>query len=237
METGLNGNSSGAGNINPAPGGFPAAPNLDAMAERAYLNGSFVLPGQPDPADAYAVPTAAQPYAMPAQPVYPPAAQMPRQTPARMAPPDPPAAPQALDCYGKSSEIYLNQLTEFINDEYGDYLFYTAMANKAPTQNARRIFRSMARTELSHSKNFGAAYFLISGKRYTPARAQAGSVQIPAYDQALRQRFMAETRDAAKYMAFANSTNDRCLKKLAMDTSADERQHAQHILELIQTMG
>lgn len=243
MGTGLNGNFTGAGNTNAGSdtAGFSGTPNLptmtdlDAMAEHAYANGSFVLPGQPDP-NAFSVPASAQQlYRAPAQPAYPQIMPA-QQAPGRSLPPDPAPTAQATECYGKSSEIYLNRLMEFINDEYKDYLFYTAMAVKAPTQTARRIFRNMAKTELSHSKKFAAAYFLISGKRYMPTRAQVGPVQVPAYDQALRQRFMAETRDAAKYAAFANSTTDRCLKKLAAEASADERQHAQHILELIQTM-
>lgn len=158
--------------------------------------------------------------------------------------PAPPASTQQnrqagtdVHCYGKSSEKYLQQLLEFINDEYRDYLYYNVLARKAPSGNARRVFRNIARDELAHARKFAAAYFLISGKRYMPTQATVEPVNVPStYNQALRDRYLAEISDARKYRDFANAVDDSCLKALALRISEDEQQHAQLILEIIQTM-
>ena len=99
------------------------------------------------------------------------------------------------------------------------------------------MFREIAEDELRHSKRYAAAYFLITGKRYFPTRTSIEPVVLPAsYLQALRDRYLAESRDAVKYRLFAQQSGDRCLKKIALDTSEDEKKHAQAIMELIQGM-
>jgi len=141
------------------------------------------------------------------------------------------------DCFGTASQIYAQQLMEYINDEYRDYLYYTILSKRSISANARRIFRNIAADELKHSRRFASAYFLITGKRYLPTRSTVNPIIVPAsYNQALRDRYIAESKDAVKYRQFASSTTDRCLKRMAMDTSNDERSHAHEILALIQGM-
>lgn len=141
------------------------------------------------------------------------------------------------NCFGRDSQAYGNQLLEYINDEYHDYLYYTALTRRAPTAGGRRLFRNIANDEMKHARRWAAAYFLITGKRYFPTRADVPPVTVPAnFNTALRDRYMAESRDAIKYRQFASQTSDLCLKRMAIDTSDDERQHAQDILRLIQNM-
>lgn len=139
------------------------------------------------------------------------------------------------DCFGVNSRRYADRLMEFINDEYSDSIYYSILARRAPNNRARRLFRSFSDDELRHAKRFAAAYFLITGKRYFPTRSSIEPVKVPpVYEQALRQRYLSESRDAVKYQMFARQTNDRCLKRIAVSTSIDEKNHAQSILELIQ---
>lgn len=138
------------------------------------------------------------------------------------------------NCFGRDARIYAEKLMEYINDEYRDYITYLALARKAPSARARTILRSIARDEMRHARRWAAAYFLITGKTYFPQRGSMEAPPIASYSQALRERYLAESQDAVKYRQFARETTDRCLRRIAMETSDDERQHAQHILELIQ---
>jgi rubrerythrin len=126
---------------------------------------------------------------------------------------------------------------EFINDEFSDHLYYMILSRKSPTPNSKMLFKNIAADELRHAKRYAAAYFLITGKRYFPTSDSIEPVVVPpSYIQALRQRYLAESRDAVKYRMFAQQANDRCLKKIALATSEDEKQHARSIMELIQSM-
>lgn len=141
------------------------------------------------------------------------------------------------DCFGKSAKQYADQLMEFIHDEYSDFLYYLQLSKKSSTASSKRLFKEISGDELRHAKRYAAAYFLITGKRYFPTRTSIEPVVVPAsYLQALRDRYLAESRDAVKYRMFAQQVSDRCLKKIALDTSDDEKRHAQAIMELIQGM-
>jgi rubrerythrin len=140
-------------------------------------------------------------------------------------------------CFGSGSKQYADSLMEFINDEYSDHIYYQILSRRSPTANSRRIFKQMSDDELRHSKRFSAVYFLITGKRYFPTRSTLEPVIVPpVYIDALRQRYIAESRDAVKYRMFAQQVNDRCLQRIAMSTSDDEKRHAQEIMELIQSL-
>jgi rubrerythrin len=143
----------------------------------------------------------------------------------------------SVDCFGSNSTQYADRLMEFINDEYSDHLYYQTLSRRSTTSGARKLFKSISADELSHSKRFAAAYFLITGKRYFPTRTSIEPVVVPpSYIQALRDRYLAESRDAVKYHVFAQQTSDRCLNRITEATSNDEKRHAQDILELIQRM-
>lgn len=140
-------------------------------------------------------------------------------------------------CFDKDSQTYAKQLMEYINDEFHDHIYYVTLARRAPTQTARRIFHEMAEDELRHARQWAAAYFLITGKRYFPTRNTIGPVNVPSnYSDALRERYMEEGRSALEYRRFASSVSDRCLRRMALETSDDERRHAQEIMRLIQHM-
>ena len=138
------------------------------------------------------------------------------------------------NCFSRESQAYAGRLMEYINDEYRDHLTYTTLTRRAPTSAARNIFRNLAADELRHARQFASAYFLITGKRYFPDRRTVTAPPMPPYSQALRERYIAESRDAVKYRQFARETADRCLRRMAIDTSNDELHHAQQILSLIQ---
>lgn len=141
------------------------------------------------------------------------------------------------NCFGSESVKYADQLVTYINSEYHDYLYYTALARRAPNARGRALFKSIAADEMKHARKWASAYFLITGKRYFPTRRTMGSISVnPDFNTALRERYMEESKDALKYRMFAQTSTDRCLTRMALEASDDERQHAQDILALIQSM-
>lgn len=140
-------------------------------------------------------------------------------------------------CFDKDSQTYAKQLLEYINDEFHDHIYYMILSKRAPTQTARRVFRDMAEDELRHARQWAAAYFLITGKRYFPTRNSIGPVNVPSnYLSALRERYIEEGKSALEYRRFASAVSDKCLRRMALETSDDERRHAQEIMRLIQHM-
>lgn len=140
-------------------------------------------------------------------------------------------------CFDKDSQTYAKQLLEYINDEFHDHIYYMILSKRAPTQTARRMFRDMAEDELRHARQWAAAYFLITGKRYFPTRNSIGPVNVPSnYLAALRERYIEEGKSALEYRRFASAVSDKCLRRMALETSDDERRHAQEIMRLIQHM-
>lgn len=141
------------------------------------------------------------------------------------------------DCFGSNSKQYADKLMEFINDEYRDSMYYNILSRRSQSASTRRLFREIANDELKHARRFAAAYFLITGKRYFPTRQTVEPVNVPqSFLQALRERYLAESRDVVKYRMFAQQTADRCLRRIALETADDERDHAEDIMELIQQM-
>lgn len=141
------------------------------------------------------------------------------------------------ECYGSKSMQYADCLLEFIYDEFTDCQSYSALACRAPNSCARRIFRCLAESEMRHSNRFVTAYFLITGRRYCPARNDFDlSVSTQSYCQTLRQLYFEESCDAAKYQTFASKVTDPCLKELALELADDEKHHAEQIMMLIQKL-
>ncbi len=131
---------------------------------------------------------------------------------------------------------YADTLKEFIMAELLDSRYYTILSQKAPNKETTRIFKNMANDEYKHAKRFAAAYFLITGKTYFPSYNELPPVIVPSYKEALRDRYMAQSKDAIKYPLFAAQTTDPCLKHMAIKTGNDEEKHAEIIYELIENL-
>lgn len=139
------------------------------------------------------------------------------------------------ECFGSSSLQYADCLLGFIYDEHVDCQSYCALAYRAPNSCARRVFRCLAECEKRHSNRFVTAYFLITGKRFCPARNDFDVTvsTSQSYCEMLRQLYFEESCDAAKYQAFASKVTDPCLRDLALEIAEDEKRHAQQIMSLI----
>lgn len=140
-------------------------------------------------------------------------------------------------CYGEASMKYAQCILEFIYEEYRDHLLYMKICERCRCMENRRIFRSIADDELRHSNLFVSAYFLITGKRFCPAKtcnAQSSSDKTLA--ELLRELYFKEICGAQQYANYAKSVDDECLRQLLMEISEDEKEHAAIIMDMIRRL-
>jgi rubrerythrin len=140
----------------------------------------------------------------------------------------------AQSCFGPESRPLAKKLLGYINDEYRDHLYYSSLARRAPDERAKRTLRRMASDELRHARQWSAAYYLITGEKYFPARPRAGEIAVPgSFSGALRERYSDEINSSREYSRFSQSSHDRCLSALAEETAADELRHARKLMGLL----
>ena len=98
-------------------------------------------------------------------------------------------------------------------------------------ERAQAMLREMARQEACHAKQFGAVYFLKTGKKACPGRPDAPCVTC--INETLRQRYSEEHAAHEAYEALAeNAGTHRCM---LLKIAEEECGHAQMILCILQT--
>lgn len=138
------------------------------------------------------------------------------------------------ECYGEKSKKYADCILEFIYEEYSDYRYYSALARTCTHPNARCIFKTLAEDELRHSNMFVSAYFLITGRRFCPARNCSCSCENDdSFAETLRMRYFEELCGSQKYAEFAKTVDDKCLKEILLEASEDEKEHSKRIRDII----
>lgn len=118
-------------------------------------------------------------------------------------------------------------LREYIEDELRDSLYYEELSQLAPTKRARDLLLEFSSDERMHAENFMRAYRIVTGRGYTPPRIEPP--EIPRYDEALKQRIIAETNDYKKYGEWYLRIPDPYLRMLFFETRTDEARHAMRI--------
>ena len=89
-------------------------------------------------------------------------------------------------CMGTAALESLEVLQGFIREELADRRTYLFLARRAPTAEARQVFRAIASDEGRHARRLLAAVYLITGERYCPAicypplRCGSGITRRPA---------------------------------------------------------
>lgn len=110
-----------------------------------------------------------------------------------------------------------------------DYLF---LARRAPTAEARQMFRAIASDEGRHARRLLAAVYLITGERYCPAICYP-PLRCDGYCAALRERYHEEVCGGFNYRRASQETLDPCLQQLLLAFSQDEYRHANAMLCLL----
>lgn len=135
--------------------------------------------------------------------------------------------PQGGACDPASDYALAPDLEEYVHDEMRDSRYYALLAEKAPTQRARDLLMEYSRDEMTHAHNFMSALYLLTGQTYYPPAV--ADPTVPEYEEALRERLLAETADYKKYGEKYLVACHSCLRNLFFMTRTVEAQHAMRI--------
>lgn len=135
-------------------------------------------------------------------------------------------------CMGTAALESLEVLQGFIRDELADRRTYLFLARRAPTAEARQVFRAIASDEARHARRLLATVYLITGERYCPAICYP-PLRCDGYCAALRERYHEEVCGGFNYRRASQETLDPCLQQLLLAFSQDEYRHANAMLCLL----
>ena len=135
-------------------------------------------------------------------------------------------------CMGTAALESLEVLQGFIREELADRRTYLFLARRAPTAEARQVFRAIASDEGRHARRLLAAVYLITGERYCPAICYP-PLRCDGYCAALRERYHEEVCGGFNYRRASRETLDPCLQQLLLAFSQDEYRHANAMLCLL----
>ena len=135
-------------------------------------------------------------------------------------------------CMGTAALESLEVLQGFIREELADRRTYLFLARRAPTAEARQVFRAIASDEGRHARRLLVAVYLITGERYCPAICYP-PLRCDGYCAALRERYHEEVCGGFNYHRASQETLDPCLQQLLLAFSQDEYRHANAMLCLL----
>ena len=135
-------------------------------------------------------------------------------------------------CMGTAALESLEVLQGFIREELADRRTYLFLARRAPTAEARQVFRAIASDEGRHARRLLAAVYLITGERYCPAICYP-PLRCDGYCAARRRRYHEEVCGGFNYHRASQETLDPCLQQLLLAFSQDEYRHANAMLGLL----
>ena len=135
-------------------------------------------------------------------------------------------------CMGTAALESLEVLQGFIREELADRRTYLFLARRAPTAEARQMFRAIASDEGRHARRLLTAVYLITGERYCPAICYP-PLRCDGYCAALRERYHEEVCGGFNYRRASQETLDPCLQQLLLAFSQDEYRHANAMLCLL----
>ena len=135
-------------------------------------------------------------------------------------------------CMGTAALESLEVLQGFIREELAARRTYLFLARRAPTAEARQVFRAIASDEGRHARRLLAAVYLITGERYCPAICYP-PLRCDGYCAALRERYHEEVCGGFNYRRASQETLDPCLQQLLLAFSQDEYRHANAMLCLL----
>ena len=135
-------------------------------------------------------------------------------------------------CMGTAALESLEVLQGFIREELADRRTYLFLARRAPTAEARQVFRAIASDEGRHARRLLAAVYLITGERYCPAICYP-PLRCDGYCAALRERYHEEVCGGFNYRRASQETLDPCLQQLLLAFSQDDYRHANAMLGLL----
>ncbi len=135
-------------------------------------------------------------------------------------------------CMGTEARESLEVLESFLQEETAESRCCQALACRAGNREAARLLRQAASEKRTAARELCAAYFLITGNRYTPAV----SVERLCWEnlhQALRACYHQEACNGFNYQRASEETMDICLRKLFARLSEQSYRRAEALMALL----
>lgn len=135
-------------------------------------------------------------------------------------------------CMGTEAKESLEVLESFLQEETAESRCCQALACRAGNREAARLLRQAASEKRTAARELCAAYFLITGNRYTPAV----SVERLCWEnlhQALRACYHQEACNGFNYQRASEETMDICLRKLFARLSEQSYRRAEALMALL----
>ena len=133
---------------------------------------------------------------------------------------------------GSNARESLMVLEGFLEDELAGRRYAMALASGVRQQSMVRLLRRIAAEKLAAAQELCAAYYLITGTRYTPAV----SVERLCWEdlpKALRACYHQEACNGFNYQRAADGTTDICLQKLLIRLGEQAYRRAEEVQALL----
>ena len=135
-------------------------------------------------------------------------------------------------CMGTEARESLEVLESFLQEELAESRCCQALACRAGNREAARLLRQAAMEKRAAARELCAAYYLITGKRYTPAV----SVERLCWEdlpKALRACYHQEVCNGYNYQRASEEALDLCLQKLFARLSEQSYRRAEALMALL----
>ncbi|NBI08440.1 hypothetical protein D1641_00190 [Colidextribacter sp. OB.20] len=147
---------------------------------------------------------------------------------------DPAPSEEPILCLGEASQEDSGQLEELMTLARTGAVTSQALSRRAGGSRAKTL-AALTRDHRSAFRRLSAAYFLITGKRFSP---QCSAVTLPAsLPLALRQQFVWEQQWEQRSRQAAQATADPCLKELYLELAQEGALHAGCIRSMLEQMA
>lgn len=137
-------------------------------------------------------------------------------------------------CFGRDGNRYEDLLRQMLEGEWEDARIYSTLARRAGGDMARTL-SELARQERSHAGRLGAAWFILTGRRYR--WGGHGQTRPPvSLANGLREQFLQERREAQAYAEAARETGDPCLRALFEELAKQEQEQLRTLYGLLERL-
>lgn len=146
-----------------------------------------------------------------------------------------PGAERNPCCMGSEAQESLEVLEGFLQEELAGERCCLALACRTCRQEACRLLRQIAAGKRAAARELCAAYFLITGSRYT-SDITVEHMQFGNLAQALRSCYHQEACGSFNYRRASEETMDPCLQKLFGRLGDQAYQRAETVMALLGRM-
>lgn len=133
---------------------------------------------------------------------------------------------------GTTARESLEVLEGFIQEELAGCHCCQSLACKVRNAGAAKLLRQIAAEKRCSARELCAAYFLITGKQYTPAI----TIEHRCWEnlaQSLRSCYHQEACNGFNYQRAADGTTDLCLQKLLTRLGEQSYRRAEEVQRLL----